>query len=79
MGLLEEQTVADVLRCVEDPENHVFIARDGTIFEALEAFDRFSRRGKSLDAAIVTHSGRQHEKPVGIVTTFDVPRLLELA
>jgi CBS domain-containing protein len=78
VGLLEEQPVADVLRYAEDPENHVFMSRDKTIFEALEAFERFSRDGKSLDAIIVTHSGRQSESPLGIVTIFDFPRLLDL-
>src|SRR4051794_4736063 len=78
VGLLEEQSVGDVLRYAEDADNHVFMSRRATAFDALDAFERFSTRGKSLDAILLTDGGRQDQAPLGIVTIFDVPRLLEL-
>jgi hypothetical protein len=33
-------------------------------------------RGKSLDAILITQSGKPREQPLGIVTVFDIPKLL---
>jgi CBS domain-containing protein len=79
IGLLEEAPVRDVLRFTEDEENHIFQAHNATIFDALEAFDDFTHRGKSLDALLITQSGKRDEQPLGIVTVFDVPRLFAAA
>ena len=76
IGLVEEASVRDVLKFTEDAENHLFRARHASVFDALDAFDEFTHRGKSLDAILITQAGKPHEKPLGIVTVFDVPRLL---
>ncbi len=78
VGLLEEIAISDVLAYTEDPDNHRFLARQASVFDALDAFDAFSRRGKSLDAILITESGRRDQTPLGIVTVFDIPQLLAL-
>jgi CBS domain-containing protein len=75
IGLLEERPVREVLKFTEDFENHLFLPGRATVFDALEAFDDFTHRGKSLDAILITESGKRHEHPLGIVTVFDIPRL----
>jgi hypothetical protein len=42
----------------------------------LSAFDDHLHSGRSLDAIILTHNGRETEAPLGIVTVSDMPRLL---
>jgi len=74
-GILEDALVEAALGHVEDPDNCAFLSRSATVFEALDAFDSFSTRGKSLDAILVTHDGRP-TVPLNIVTTFDIPMLL---
>ncbi|MDT4955129.1 MAG: hypothetical protein QOJ02_3267 [Acidobacteriota bacterium] len=76
---LEETTIEMVLRYTQDSDNHRLLAKDDTVFQALEAFDDCSRRGKYLDAIIITQRGRVTEHPVGIITIFDFPKLLSLA
>lgn len=76
IGLVEEAPVRDVLAHTEDPDNHRLVSRDATVFDALQLFDSYNERGKSLDAILVTHAGRRGEKPLGIVTIYDIPRLL---
>jgi predicted transcriptional regulator len=76
IGIVEEAPVRDVLAHTEDPDNHRLVSRDATVFDALQLFDAYSEHGKSLDAILVTHSGRREEKPLGIVTIYDIPRLL---
>jgi hypothetical protein len=51
---LEDTTVETVLGYTQDSDNHKLLAKDDTVFKALEAFDDCSRRGKYLDAIIIT-------------------------
>jgi predicted transcriptional regulator len=74
-GIVDEQTVAEVIRHQEDSENVEFMARSTTVIHALAAFDRFLHRGKRLDAILLTNSGRQTEALLGIVTIHDIPKL----
>ncbi len=69
--------VAEVLEHAEDAGAHVFIGRNATQFDVLEAFERPLRTGKSLSALLITHSGKTHEKIVGIVTASDLPAVLQ--
>ena len=75
VGLLEEVGVREVLRYTEDPEHYKFRSRTATVFDALADFDEFARRGKFLDAVLITNSGQKNEKLLGIVTIFDMPKL----
>jgi len=76
IGLVEEAPVRTVLGYAEDQDNHQLVPRDATVFDALRLFDVYSGRGKSLDAILVTHAGKRDEKPLGIVTIYDIPRLM---
>lgn len=70
-----EEPIGDVLAYTEDSEHFVFVSRKATVFDALDHFDSFGRRGKYLDAILITHSGAQNERLLGIITTYDIPRL----
>jgi CBS domain-containing protein len=76
IGLLEEAPIRDVLLYTEDVEHYLFRGRKSSAFEALADFEGFAERGKSLDAILITNSGNRDEKPIGILTTFDIPKLL---
>jgi CBS domain-containing protein len=77
-GFLIDAPVADVLPHTEDPNNYVLLGRKATAFDALEEFRKFTERGASLDAILLTHSGQPTERPLGILTVFDIPKLLGL-
>ena len=76
LGLLEEEAVEIVMRHEEGTHAYVVMDRDATVEDALAAFDEHLHSGRSLDAIILTHSGRETERPLGIVTISDMPRLL---
>lgn len=76
IGLVEEAPVRDVLTYSEDPDNYQIVARKSTVFDALQLFEAYSGRGKSLDAILITNAGRREERPIGIVTIYDIPRLM---
>lgn len=69
------EPVEVVMRETEDPDNFVLLARTATIFDAKERFDDYYRRGKSLDAIVISDAGRTRDTPLGIITVFDYPNL----
>jgi CBS domain-containing protein len=76
LGLLEEEAVAVVMRHEEGTHAYVVMGHDATVEDALAAFDEHLRSGRALDAIILTHNGKETERPLGIVTVSDMPRLL---
>jgi len=58
--------------------NYRFISRRTTLFDVLEHFDDFTKRGRNLDALIITHSGKINQKPLGIVTVYDLPEIFRV-
>lgn len=78
-GVLDDCPVSDVLPYREDSSIHHFMARQDTVADAIEVFESAANDGKYLDAVIVTQTGRPNQKPINILTVFDLPRLGRLA
>ena len=64
-------TVGDVL-AYEGAETHLAMARRQTVDDARQAFVDALERGERLLAVIVTEHGRLAERPIGIVTPWDL-------
>jgi predicted transcriptional regulator len=73
VGILEEETVDKVMQYAEETPNHTLMGQSATVFDALAVFDEFFQSGASLDAIILTVSGRNTESPMGIITVADMP------
>lgn len=73
---LKETKIDDVLKFCENPNSFLFVARNTSLFKVLEYFDEFEKRGKRLEALLITASGNQNEKIIGIITISDLPKLL---
>src|SRR5205823_4042689 len=74
-GILEERPVEEVMRHEEETHSYVVMGRSGTVDDALSEFDDHMHAGKVLDAIILTHKGSKGERPLGIVTATDQPKL----
>ena len=74
-GILEERPVEEVMRHEEGTHSYVVMGRSATVDDALSEFDDHMHAGKMLDAIILTHNGSKKERPVGIVTATDQPKL----
>lgn len=74
-GIVDEQTVAEVIRHQEDGDNVRFLPRQATVATGLAAFDEFLNSGKRLEAILISNSGRPTESLLGIVTIHDIPKL----
>jgi predicted transcriptional regulator len=73
---VDETTIVEVLKYTEDPENHSFLSKGSTLFQVLECFDDFVHRGKRLEAVLITERGKQSEALLGILTVYDLPKVL---
>jgi CBS domain-containing protein len=74
---LAETCVADVLDHAERRDNYAFAGRSASVFDALEQFERFAHTGRQLDAILVTESGAVSERIIGLITVYDIPKILE--
>jgi hypothetical protein len=45
------------------------------VLDGLAAFDAFLKRGKRLEAILLTENGRPTEQALGIVTVHDIPKM----
>lgn len=72
---LSETPIGAVLEYAEDQDNVYFMGQRATVFDALERFqdsERRGRRGKRLEAILITGDGRPSNKLLGIITVHDL-------
>lgn len=73
--ILESEPVAHVLEFTEPKTVYEIVSRNTPVVDAIASFEDHYKSGKSLDAIIITHNGRNVETPTGIITISDMPRL----
>lgn len=76
-GTIKEENVFTVMKYAEAKNNFAFVNVEATLFDVLSYFEKFNKKGKDLDAVLVTKSGLTSEIPVGIITVSDLPELYE--
>ena len=74
---LQETLISEVLNHTEDPGHVQFLPRQANIFEVVEMFQKIEAEGKHLDAILITHSGKEDQTPLGMVTIWDLPKAYE--
>jgi len=72
---LKEVTVAEVLEFTEYKDNLAFLGREGTLLEVLDLFETHDSTGRRLEAVVITNDGKSSQKPLGIVTHWDLPEI----
>jgi hypothetical protein len=78
-GVLEEEPVEKVLRHAEAKKDYEFLAPEDTVFDAIGLFEDASRKGRRLNAILLTSQRSRHGRPRGIITIFDMPALRQAA
>lgn len=74
---LDARTIADVLAMVKKIDQAVFLAREVTAQEAVDALISPDKVGRLPYAAIVTENGERNQKPLRIITTSDLAILID--
>lgn len=62
----------------EHKDNYRFVSKDTDIFQVADIFEIYYRNKQKLDAVIITEHGEKNEKPIGIITQFDVGEIYKL-
>lgn len=71
-----KQQVQDILISSKN-EKVLFLSKQCTVSDVLQSFERAIRKGNSLLAIIITDKGSTREKPLGIITVYDLPNILK--
>lgn len=69
--------VGEVLEHAEASEVAAFVGIDDDLFKVLEKFTEHSKNRKKLEAIIITSDGDSKKEPMGIITAWDIPEILE--
>jgi CBS domain-containing protein len=75
---LQEEPVREVLGHGENGQRWAIVARDSLVTDVVALFDDAPRRGRRLEAVLVTPTGLETERAIGIVTIQDLPGLYAL-
>ncbi|KGX91009.1 CBS domain-containing protein [Pontibacillus marinus] len=67
-------TANEILQ-VEKPHNVAFLAKDKTSYDVEELFEDYFDRNQKLEAVLITETGNENEKPLGIITTWDLVQI----
>ncbi|MCC9608496.1 CBS domain-containing protein [Blastopirellula sp. JC732] len=77
VGLVEEESVANILQYQSDPNQHEFADHRATVTDAFNRLEKHFHAGRPLRAIILTPHGRPSEMPTGIVTAGNIAVLLK--
>ncbi|MFD1335033.1 CBS domain-containing protein [Oceanobacillus iheyensis] len=68
---ITDATAEDILQ-YEKSDNHLFISEEMSVYEAAEVFSEQVGKGNRLAALLITKTGKEDEKLVGIITNWDI-------
>lgn len=71
---IEEVTAMTILQ-YEKSHNVAFLPRAGSIYDIEDVFEESFDRNEKLEALIITESGSKTQKPIGIVTSWDLVQI----
>lgn len=71
---LENVVAKDILVC-EKKHNVHFISRESTIYDLEDVFEEAFDNNDKLEAVIITQAGKRTQKPIGIVTSWDLVQI----
>lgn len=74
---LDARTIGDVLAMVDKVDEAVFLARDTTAQEAVDALISPDKNGRLPYSAIVTETGNRNQRPLRIITSSDLAVLID--
>ncbi|MBM7606355.1 putative transcriptional regulator [Metabacillus crassostreae] len=66
------KSTANELNGFEDKHNVSFVSKNMNILELEDLFEQYFQQKKKLEAVIVTENGSRNERPLGIITPWDL-------
>jgi len=75
---LTETYISEVIKYTENEDNFKFLTRNSTLFDVLERFQEYERKGKRLEAILISNNGKTNEALLGIITIWDLPKIYNI-
>ncbi len=72
---LEHVTLIEVISKVGHEKNYVVVAANRPLFDIPDLFYKRQQKGQKLDAVLITKSGKEGEKLLGIITNRDLSQV----
>ena len=76
MNHSDKKYVKDIMND-DSKKSILFLKKEATVQDVMDAYERSIQSGIQLLAILVTEHGEMSEKPLGILTTKDLPKVLE--
>lgn len=76
--LLDNVAVREVLPYKEFEQNYRLISRNTTLIEALKIFEEVEYKEQPFDALLISNDGKKEQKLLGIITHYDVSKIVTL-
>jgi len=70
-----ENKILELKEFEENSKNYLFINRNFKLYDVIEKFE--SIKQEKIEALLITHSGKKDEKLIGIITYFDLSKILK--
>jgi CBS domain-containing protein len=76
----DSTSISAVLRYREDQalDDCCFLERTASVFDVLQKFEEYEQKGVRLEAILITENGQPNEKPLGIITMWDLPKIYSI-
>jgi len=74
-SLVFDTQISEVMKCRDELDQWLFISKKASILDGIEQFESFLRKGKTLEALLITENGKSNESILGILTVYDLPNL----
>ena len=74
-GMDESLHVYDIMKEAKN-ERVIFLSKDDTVIDATKSFEQAMNHGYALLSVIITEHGSRNEKPLGIITIKDLPKIV---
>lgn len=72
-----EVTVEEVMKLDDKYRAVTFVSENTTLLNVINEFESHLRQGKKLYEIIITQDGASNQRPLGIITTFDLPLIYD--
>jgi len=74
---ITDTNIGHVLEHRSEYRKTIFKSRHSSLHEILDIYKKNADEAVQIDAIVITHNGKRSEKPLGIITDFDIPEILE--
>lgn len=75
---ISETSIENILSCCSNKKETIFMSRNSNIYEIFDCYTKGLETKTKLQAIIITQNGQKKEKPLTIITEYDLPKIAKV-